>query len=66
MAELVMFFGIGFFVVALLGSLSVLYVHNRFARLGASTNPTPTSVSLSKSLQSRLKIEASCNARSRR
>ena len=34
MAELVMFFGIGFFVVALLGLLSVLYVHNRFARLG--------------------------------
>jgi len=35
MAELVMFFGIGFFVAALLGLLSVLYVHNRFARLGS-------------------------------
>jgi uncharacterized membrane protein YhiD involved in acid resistance len=33
MAELVMLFGIGFFVAALLGLLIVLYVHNRFARL---------------------------------
>ena len=35
MAELVMFFGIGFCVAALLGLLIVLYVHNRFARLGS-------------------------------
>ena len=35
MAELVMFFGIGFFVAALLGLLIVLSVHNRFARLGS-------------------------------
>ena len=35
MAELVMLFGIGFFVAALLGLLIVLYVHNRFARLGS-------------------------------
>ena len=35
MAELVMFFGIGFFVAALLGLPIVLYVHNRFARLGS-------------------------------
>ena len=35
MADLVMFFGIGFFVAALLGLLIVLYVHNRFARLGS-------------------------------
>jgi hypothetical protein len=35
MAELLMFFGIGFFVAALLGLLIVLYVHNRFARLGS-------------------------------
>jgi hypothetical protein len=35
MAVLVMFFGIGFFVAALLGLLIVLYVHNRFARLGS-------------------------------
>ena len=66
MAELVMFFGIRFFVGALLGLPIVLYVHNRFARLGTSTNPTPMSVSLSKSLQSRMKSEASCNAKSRR
>lgn len=35
MAELVMFFGIGSFVAAPLGLLIVLYVHNRFARLGS-------------------------------
>ena len=35
MAELLMFFGIGFFVAALLGLLIVLYVHNRFGRLGS-------------------------------
>ena len=36
MAELVMFFGIGFFVAAApLGLLIALYVHNRFARLGS-------------------------------
>ncbi len=34
-ADLVMFFGIGFFVAALLGLLIVLYVHNHFARLGS-------------------------------
>jgi len=65
MAELVMFFGIGFFVAALLGLLIVLCVHNRFVRLG-SVDQSLMSVSLSKSLQSRLKSEASCNARSRR
>jgi hypothetical protein len=35
MAAPVMFFGIGFFVAALLGLLIVLCVHNRFARLGS-------------------------------
>jgi hypothetical protein len=35
MAELLMFFGVGFFAAALLGLLIVLYVHNRFVRLGS-------------------------------
>jgi chorismate mutase len=34
MTEPVMYFGIGFFVAALLGLLIVLHVHNRAARLG--------------------------------
>jgi hypothetical protein len=36
MTEPVMYFGIGFFVAALLGLLIVLHVHNRAARLGKS------------------------------
>ena len=35
MTEPVMFFGIGFFVAALLGLLIVFHVHNRSARFGS-------------------------------